>query len=191
MPITQTETRWAPIDRFPDYEVSDAGTVRRTTPGPKTFPGKVSKPHESPTGYLEVSLSRRIRGRSRVQRVPVHRLVALAFLPNPEGKPQVAHRDGNKMDARLSNLRWSTAAENDADKDAHGTRLVGSAHGRAVLNWGQALRALLDVEVSDADYARRYRVTRPTISAIRRRVTWKCLPDFRELETYYPSELSS
>ena len=63
------------------------------------------KPGLSGWGYLQV-------GVSSCRATQVHRLVARAFIPNPENKPAVDHINGNKLDNRVENLRWVTQKEN-------------------------------------------------------------------------------
>lgn len=58
---------------------------------------------------------------SKAKRVYVHRLVAQAFIPNPENKRDVNHINGNKKDNRLENLEWTTHRENTI----HGRDVLG------------------------------------------------------------------
>lgn len=60
-------------------------------------------------GYLRVDLC---KPSGRRKHVKVHRLVASAFVPNPEGKPQVNHKDGNNQNNSFTNLEWVTDEEN-------------------------------------------------------------------------------
>ena len=61
-------------------------------------------------GYLKVHLSDRGNGRDCYLRV--HRLVAETFIPNPENKSEVEHKNGRTSDNRISNLMWVTRSEN-------------------------------------------------------------------------------
>lgn len=91
---------WKQIEGKPNYEVSDDGQVRNK----KT--GRILKPSTRKDGYCQVMLGRKT--------VPlyIHRLVAIAFIPNPENLPQVDHIDGVKSNNMVSNLRWSNASLN-------------------------------------------------------------------------------
>ena len=65
--------------------------------------------NEIKSGYLQVKLYYdRNKSTSRL----VHRLVAEAFIPNPNKKPQVNHKDGDKMNNKIANLEWATNSEN-------------------------------------------------------------------------------
>lgn len=60
------------------------------------------------TGYFQVSLWKNNKGTWFY----IHRLLAQAFIPNPEGKPEVNHKDGNRQNNSLDNLEWATRIEN-------------------------------------------------------------------------------
>jgi|LauGreDrversion2_5_1035112.scaffolds.fasta_scaffold04422_2 hypothetical protein len=92
---------WKQIDDYDHYEVSSFGNIRNT----KT--GRVLKA-AAKGGYYCVGLCK--NGGSQTS--AVHRLVAKAFLPNPEDKPQVNHKDKNGLNNSLDNLEWTTNREN-------------------------------------------------------------------------------
>lgn len=71
--------------------------------------GRFLKPEVTKKGYLRVDLYDEYGKRKHVK---VHRLVALSFIENPDGKPQVDHIDGNKQNNSVTNLRWCTDEEN-------------------------------------------------------------------------------
>lgn len=58
----------------------------------------------------------------------LHRLVAQAFVPNPDNKPIVNHKDGNKLNNHYSNLEWCTIAENNAHARATGLHIQAKGH---------------------------------------------------------------
>jgi hypothetical protein len=112
--------KWKPIKNFEGwYEVSNHGRVRSVTRdmtqkgnGGSEFTytreGKYLKPTLTNKGYLKVMLNIH----SKKYQFSVHRIVAEHFVPNPYDKPQVNHRDTNKLNNYEWNLEWVTNAEN-------------------------------------------------------------------------------
>jgi hypothetical protein len=95
-------------------------------------------PFEDKDGYLKVQLTKDgIRNKFFV-----HRLVALNFIPNPESKPEVNHKEGNKKDNRVQMLEWNTTSENQ--RHAIANKLYETARGETS---GQA--KLKEVEVRE------------------------------------------
>lgn len=70
---------------------------------------RILKPQPVANGYLKIGLHKD----NKIEQVSVHRLVALAFVPNPEGKPEVNHINEDKTDNRACNLCWMTHEENN------------------------------------------------------------------------------
>lgn len=97
------------IEGFENYEVSNLSKVRNIKSG------RILKPHLNRDGYLMLGLYEN----NKQKHLFLHRIVATAFMDNPEGKPCVNHIDENKLNNDLSNLEWCTARENNI----HGTRI--------------------------------------------------------------------
>lgn len=93
--------QWLPISGFEGlYEVSNTGLVRS--------PRGVRKPITNSFGYLQLGLYKHGKGYTK----RVNRLVAEAFIPNPDNKREVNHIDGNKLNNNVDNLEWVSSSEN-------------------------------------------------------------------------------
>ena len=86
------------------YEINEFGILRnfRTK--------RIVKGYVEKNGYTRVRIEN--ENLPKIVRTTIHRLVAEAFIPNPDNKPQVNHKDLNKQNNHYSNLEWCTQSEN-------------------------------------------------------------------------------
>ena len=106
---------WKDIEGYEGlYQVSTCGNVkslpkvRRNGTGTYIQKERLLKPSNTSTGYKKVELCKDGKRKG----FKVHRLVAIAFIPNPDNKPEVNHIDGNKINNNIDNLEWVTSSEN-------------------------------------------------------------------------------
>jgi len=157
------------IKNYENYSVSNYGRIRND----KT--GRILKPGDSSTGgYLYVNLYK--NGIVKYQKV--HRLVALAFIPNPENKRTVNHIDGNKTNNHTENLEWNTHAENNKHAMDNGLLkpVKGSKHYRAKLNENKVLkirRIFATGEYTKTALGKMFGVSQRLICYVVNRKNWK------------------
>lgn len=93
---------WIQVPNYLNYEVSDKGEIRNVNTG------RILKLKPNERGYYYTNLS----NESKYKTFRIHRLVAELFIPNPENKPEVNHKDGDKSNNSVDNLEWVTRREN-------------------------------------------------------------------------------
>ena len=104
--VCESTEIWKEIDNYSNYEISSYGNLRNKTTNCLLTPNIKG-------GYLCTTLTNDNNKRDAVK---IHRLVALTFIPNPENKPTVNHKDHNRTNNVLSNLEWATVAEQNRHK---------------------------------------------------------------------------
>jgi hypothetical protein len=165
-------TEWRTVVGFADYEVSNAGQVRRTTGGQGARAGRLLTWHTATsTGYPNV----RMRVGGKTIGVNVHVLVARSFLgARPDGM-QVRHLDGDKMNCHVSNLVYGTHAENQRDKVRHGTSTRGTKNPRAKIDEVKAanIRSDYGFGFSAKELASAYGLSESTVYRIVRGIYWQ------------------
>lgn len=125
---------WRDIEGYEGlYQISNLGRIKRVARASKNkgtygsmyqYKEKILSPQENKRrfGYYEISLHKN----KKEKRFKIHRLVACAFVPNPNNKPEVNHIDGDKRNNKATNLEWVTSSENK--KHAWNHNLYNSDH---------------------------------------------------------------
>lgn len=150
-----------------DYEITrDGQIINKHT-------GHILKPQPNGKGYLRVSIGKKLQF--------VHRLVAEKYIPNPEGKEQVNHKDGNKLNNSADNLEWVTNQENRTHAVENGLHLAGEDCPWSKLTASDVHFIREHSEIDPWDLADILRVSEKTIRDARDGKTWKQLKSYAEL----------
>lgn len=168
---------WKKIDNY-DYEVSFCGSVRsiektiiRSDGKPHFVKSKILRPAND-QGYLKVALS----GNGKLKSFRVHRLVAKAFCGCINGKYEVNHIDGNKLNNRADNLEWCNRSENvkHAFNNSLAKPLRGSKNPTSVIDEIKAMtiKTMLMSGFGPTEISKRYGVSINICKDISRGRTW-------------------
>lgn len=138
--------------------------------------GKYLKTHLDQRGYPRLQL--KLLGGEKIKNFRIHRLVAMAYLPNPLNLPQINHKNGIKTDNRVENLEWCTNRENYDHAVKNGLKRVvrGEQHGMSKLTEKKVIeirKIYRSRVVPRAQLAKKYKVSRSTIDKVLSREDWK------------------
>lgn len=165
---------WKVIDKFPHYEVSNAGEVRRCVPDSygRNLGNLLAKVPDK-DGYLRVRLT---YGGIRYT-LRVHKIVAITFIgPVPEGK-EINHKDGNKNNNCDDNFEYITNIENLEHKTMMGLCARGEINGSSKLTTVQVveIRRLASTGVQQKKIAKQFNIGISAINNIVHGQTWRHL----------------
>jgi hypothetical protein len=158
---------WKPVVDYEGlYEISNLGEIRSLFRYKKTLNQVLTK------GYLIVSLFKDKKQKT----TRVHRIVAKAFVLNPDNKPQINHINGIKTDNKPENLEWCTTKENTQHAHRIGLCKTGCNSKRAKLNKKQIseIRSTYNPNVISLNFlAKKFNVSKKAILLIIQNKTYK------------------
>ncbi len=124
--------QWKIIPEFPDYAISNHGTVKRITPGAGTYVGKVIKPLSNQTGCVYVIVGRKTRSISRLLQatfVPANPVIAEIKMVHPRTREEInAHRRAKHAEKRGSRLRKKLSPAERLGRDRAQARRYQATH---------------------------------------------------------------
>ena len=164
---------WKQIDGYEGrYSVSTYGRVKTIYHGKEHILSLRNKYKSRPNkAYYHVRLSEK----GVLKDFFVHRLVAIAFIPNPHNKPVVNHKDGDKFNCHVDNLEWVTEQENHDHAVATGLLVYGKVCPIFKITDDTAREIKIAIQAGERSktIADRYNVSKTTISMIRTNKLWK------------------
>ena len=130
--LLSTRPKWKDIVGYEnEYQINQFGEIRTLKDSPKLKKYDVLKPQISKrNGYVYQMLYK--NGKEKLLRV--HRLVAMAFLPNSNNLPQVNHKDGNKQNNSVDNLEWCEQSDNMKHAYKNGLQIPSENQRKAIIN---------------------------------------------------------
>lgn len=134
---------------------------------------KIIKPQKNGKGYLRVSIGKKL--------MFVHRLVAQKYIPNPENKLQVNHKDGNKLNNCVDNLEWVTNNENRNHAIKNGLHFCGEKCTCAKLTNEDVMFIRNNNSYNITQLSKMFNVARSTIRNVKTGKSWKQLKSYAEL----------
>jgi len=155
------------------YSVSNKLRIKRNEGyrGKSFYPEKLITPRLTSYGYYEVVFT----VNNKRGKYFWHRVVAIAFIPNSENKPEVNHKNGNRADYSIDNLEWTTRSENQL----HKTRILMSGSGENHPNAKLSSSDILNIhnlyktgKYSQRKISEMYRLNNATVYKILRGIIW-------------------
>lgn len=170
---------WKEIPNFSNYMVSNKGRVfaKERIVGNR-YRGIIVKKSKllSLSNCLGYLICRLVDDKGKVHFCRVHRLVALAFIPNPENKPHINHKDGVKNNNVLENLEWCTDLENSQHAWSMGLMPCGEKLKKSKLKESDVISIrTTERDISLSKLAKKYGVSFQTISQIKNNKIWNHL----------------
>jgi hypothetical protein len=165
------------------YQISNLGNVKSLSrlkihgKGVIMTNDRILKPSISKKGYHSVELIKNKKG----VKIAIHRLVAIAFIPNPENKPEVNHKDLDKSNNHVDNLEWCTHVENMRHANENG-RMYTLNPKKGEMHWNSKLtiKQVRDIKlklkektIPQSHLAKEYNIDKSTMHAIKSGKTWK------------------
>ena len=174
---------WKPVPDW-GYSVSSWGRVK------SHYSGKIIKVHQKGKwGHLKVQFARngsQVRGEDRKD-FALHRLVALAFLPNPEGHTEVMHLNGVAWDNTVGNLAWGSGQTNRDDASQQG-RLNKTRGSQAKLTW-ESVQLIRASTLSDGVLGKLLGVSRESVRDARTGKRWNKDPQWTYPNNFYEASV--